>query len=403
MHGYSRYRTWPNHTIRLPDIVNTLVPPSGNPVPSKIPVNVVLPGGSLRDFNNGPLLHNGKPVGKGNIGSSFTLLKSNGNYDGLRYVDRYSFPAGIYKYSISGPLVPIGNGHLNIAPPAITPTSTSIMNYWGTRAVAMCAPNNPLFDAATFIGEFRQIPDIVGRSVKRKGVKGVGDEILNYEFGIHPILRDSKNILDAGSKMESYLHYLQRNSGVQTRREVTLEDVKTVGPVVDLGLINSNFPNLPNNAFRQFRLTRVLTESLRVWFSGSFCYYYKLSPSESQFLKTFNGFRKTFGLNLSTEVVWNLLPYSWLAGWFTNTGSIAANLTRFSQDGLVMKYGYIMCELKSQYQYTYGPSTWTTETVSKQRIHANPFGFGINPANLSDRQWTILAALGQTKYVKSFT
>jgi hypothetical protein len=137
-----------------------------------------------------------------------------------------------------------------------------------------------------------------------------------------------------------------------------------------------------------------------VWFSGAFTHYYSRTPKEKAFFRSIQSARDVYGLDLSLEVVWNLLPYSWLADWQGNIGDVFHNLSRFSQDGLTMKYGYIMRTAYVKHIYTYGPSTFTLISSVKQRRKASPFGFGVALNTLSDRQWAILAALGQQKFWK---
>jgi hypothetical protein len=114
---------------------------------------------------------------------------------------------------------------------------------------------------------------------------------------------------------------------------------------------------------------------------------------------------KLIGLGLTPDVLWNLAPWSWAVDWFTNTGDVILNLTDWASDGLVMVYGYLMEHtiVKDTYTLTFPgifprrnvtPMVFVTET--KLRRKANPFGFGVNANDLSDRQLAIITALGLT-------
>jgi hypothetical protein len=115
------------------------------------------------------------------------------------------------------------------------------------------------------------------------------------------------------------------------------------------------------------------------------------------------------GLELTPEVLWNLAPWSWLSDWVVNVGDNLHNVSAFSSDGLVMKYGYLMVESKvSQMRSLDAPlplkgggsiaiPSLHTASVRKQRFRATPYGFGMNPSSFNLRQWTILGALGLTK------
>jgi hypothetical protein len=368
--------------------------------------------GSLLDFNNASAIWylSGAWRNKsntfpdftklqGDVGSAFRLIKTESQYS-LKDVN-FVYSSGSSRNRGSGLLVPVGGAYLNEYPANITPLDDLALNSFGTKAIANCIPTNPLADAATFVGELRQVPKVPGSSFAKKGPKGVGGEYLNIEFGWNPILRDAKSFREANAKADAYLQQLAAKSGQQVKRRYTLRDEVTQGPVEVLNANQlSSFSGSLANPYRSFPLYRTLKTQTTVWFSGSFSYYYALSPSESAYLTKVRKAKDVFGLDLSLELAWNLMPYSWLSDWTFNIGNIAHNLTRFSQDGLTMKYGYIMAQTSRTYEYSYGPSSWSLTKVIKQRKAASPFGFGVAPANLTDRQWAILAALGQSKFWK---
>jgi hypothetical protein len=107
--------------------------------------------------------------------------------------------------------------------------------------------------------------------------------------------------------------------------------------------------------------------------------------------------------------LWNIAPWSWAVDWFTNTGDVIHNISTLGFDGLVMQYGYAMRQstlLSDQRFVTTGsagriPFGWEFQRQEvleyKQRIAANPYGFGITDLSLSSRQLGILAALGLTQ------
>jgi hypothetical protein len=115
------------------------------------------------------------------------------------------------------------------------------------------------------------------------------------------------------------------------------------------------------------------------------------------------------GTRLTPEVLWELAPWSWLFDWQANVGDILSNLSLLSADGLVMRYGYLMCHTLAYNRYvipagarfTPGVETGPIFTVlgreTKERVRATPYGFGLNPDSFSIRQWAILGALGLTK------
>lgn len=117
---------------------------------------------------------------------------------------------------------------------------------------------------------------------------------------------------------------------------------------------------------------------------------------------------KLLGTRLTPEVLWNLAPWSWAADWITNTGDVLHNISMFAQDGLVLRYGYVMEETIIERTWTLhgvgfksspGPYNFssTLREIHKVRRKATPFGFGVSEEAFTPRQYSILAALGMSR------
>jgi hypothetical protein len=118
--------------------------------------------------------------------------------------------------------------------------------------------------------------------------------------------------------------------------------------------------------------------------------------------------RLLYGLELSPEVVWNLAPWSWLIDWVAEVGPLMINVSAFSQDGLVLRYGYVMEEnfrrvtrINQRANVPRGTDLprEVRETFTGKRLmrrKATPYGFGLDFGGFSARQWSILGALGIT-------
>jgi hypothetical protein len=115
---------------------------------------------------------------------------------------------------------------------------------------------------------------------------------------------------------------------------------------------------------------------------------------------------KLFGTRLTPATLWELTPWSWAADWFGNIGDIIHNASALGDDGLVIRYGYIMDSYESIVTYTqegpiginHGPVinslSLTRIHTLKRRYRATPYGFGLIPADFTTRQKAIVAALG---------
>jgi len=116
---------------------------------------------------------------------------------------------------------------------------------------------------------------------------------------------------------------------------------------------------------------------------------------------------KLLGTRLTPATVWNLAPWSWALDWFTNTGDVVTNLSAFANDGLCLRYGYIMEEVSTRNTGCWQGYINTRDSANvfikieesfgsttKKRQPATPFGFGLELGSFTPRQMAITAALG---------
>jgi hypothetical protein len=282
---------------------------------------------------------------------------------------------------------------------------------WGTKAISNVLPTRPAADAATFVGELREgLPKRVGLETWRSRsltARNAGSEYLNVEFGWKPLLSDARKFYEANKKADRTLANLQHGSGSLTRRRYDVEPATTS---VTTEVLSTNAFPVPTGPTALYgvpgRRTKVTTTSQRKWFSGAFTYHVDIEQQRG-FLRELDKLKFVYGANVTPELFWNLTPWSWLSDWKLNTGTVLHNLSAFSQDGLVLRWGYVMEEsiisvtyALSGGKFSNGQPTDCRQTftsIRRSRMKATPFGFGLNPASFTSRQWSILAALGATR------
>jgi hypothetical protein len=289
----------------------------------------------------------------------------------------------------------------------------------GATAISLCEPTNPHADLVTGLAEIVRegAPSIpfkeALKSVKdRKVLSTAGGEHLNWQFGIRPIISDLYKLCDAILKSDRIMKQYAADSGRVVRRKyhfpttTTVEEISNnIGRTVYPGIDSRLFVGNVNTG----QLVKTRTTEVKTWFSGAFIYghpaYATVGGKHSVFARDVARARKLYGLRLDVEVLWNLAPWSWFIDWFTSAGAVMHNVAAQSnQNGLVMKYGYIMRQTTVTDTYVHsglhfkdgatGPITATFETVQKTRLKAHPFGFGVDVQNLSANQIAIMAALG---------
>ncbi len=298
-------------------------------------------------------------------------------------------------------------------------------SYYGPRAIEATMPTNPIADLGVALAELKRegIPslksDLVhhvqhGNNPGRNLPVSAARDHLNIQFGWKPLLNDVKDTARAVIKSEEILTQFERDSGRIVRRRHYFPEISEVS---HSATTNGTFAGFSRSsiywdAFKSRRVFGEITETVahkqRVWFSGAYSYYLPMgNDTMSQVKRASQKARHLLSLELNAEVLWNLTPWSWLADWNGNIGTNIHNANRLSSDGLVIRYGYLMCESTTDHTFTLrgpvtnegisGPFTVTFRSTRKERVKAPPYGFGSNPANYTARQWAILAALGLTK------
>lgn len=278
----------------------------------------------------------------------------------------------------------------------------------GTTAIARTIPTNPMMDGAVSAAEFYRegIPSLIGSTLLKDRIgflRSLGSEYLNIEFGWKPLISDLQSLAKTVVASEKILQQLARDSGRDVRRRLAFPAVRNTSQSRDVINFDPNFGNMMSQAGRDVREWSYQ----RAWFSGAYTFHYDPAGlSEASRIAT--QARLLYGLDLNPEVLWNLAPWSWLVDWFVNIGPVLHNLSAFGQDGLVLRYGYLMSHSvrrvdivnnKIQCVGTFPNGTHRSRIAleSKRRIRATPFGFGLLMNQLSVRQWAILGALGMTK------
>lgn len=286
--------------------------------------------------------------------------------------------------------------------------------FYGTTAINRTLPTNPIVDSSVSIAElFREgLPSLIGSAMLRDKIgffRSIGSEYLNIEFGWKPLVADLQSAAQAVVQSEKFLLQLQRDSGKNVRRRFVFPAaLKTsIGDRVTAGTTTPE----PNTAYfwRSGRVSDTITSQTKIWFSG--CYTFHYDPGDlSEISRIATQARLLYGAKLTPDVIWELAPWSWLVDWMFNVGPVLSNLSAFSQDGLVLRYGYLQDHSKVSFKVSHRDAvTWTGQAPyggsfggaavveTKTRTRATPYGFGAAIDGFTVRQWSILGALGLTR------
>jgi len=113
--------------------------------------------------------------------------------------------------------------------------------------------------------------------------------------------------------------------------------------------------------------------------------------------------RKTLGIRLDLELLWELAPWTWLSDWFINIGDVLAVSSALAQYDQVLQYAYLTSRTEVLYQYSHtgvlfgsgytGPISSSFIQTTEERVRATPYGFGVDLNGLNPQQLAILASL----------
>jgi hypothetical protein len=241
---------------------------------------------------------------------------------------------------------------------------------------------------------------------------------LNFNFGWVPFVRDLGDVLHTTKFLGDYIADLtarnntwQKVNRVLSSSESNLELGKGGGIRCNPTFVNSSsFCRFePGIGFTGWSIrSRVTT---KVWASGEYKFYMpEFDPSHLSYddkLSAVSRALTLYGAQINPVNLWKITPWSWLIDWFANVGDVIQNVQDAATDGVVSRNLYLMHRkiteivLKQDIYCKTGTRSFEfrRRRTSKQRDHAStPFGFGLTPTTLSGRQWSILGALGISKF-----
>lgn len=280
----------------------------------------------------------------------------------------------------------------------------------GEQIMLSVVPTTAPANAVVSVGELFTEGKLFSTPGKSLLDQNPGGEFLNTQFGILPVVSDAKAFKQAASEFTDIMRQYKKDSGKIVRRKA---GPYTVTDETTQATYNGITPATPRgdvlSAYLASSSKLVVTKHTlrKVWYSGAFEY---LIPRDlSRLEELMFEWNRAYGIVPDPADIWNLLPFTWLADWQTNSGNALRHMFLQASEGATQRYGYVMCHtvVKTTYVW-YGnlcmndafvPHTITAEVREdiKQRERVLPFGTTYTGNDLSVRQLAILGALGIAK------
>lgn len=302
----------------------------------------------------------------------------------------------------------------------------------GAEAWNKLRPDAPDFTLLSSLYELKDLPGMFKQAVEvirdrtrlasgRSSMSYTGEYYLSIQFGWLPLYGDIRNFIKAHRASQKRVSQLIRDAGKPVRRRAQLSDSAlaeaSTSSVSFSGAQNTSMSPVGTSALYQggkaSTTTRKTYES-RTWAMGSFRYILPPGPHDVAWKKKM--YRRIMGGRLSPSQIYAIIPWSWLVDYFTDLGQFISAISPGVTDRLIADYAYLMRTESSnmntvgeQYVTTGSRSVGTanstgratatcvTTYVTKIRVVASPFGFGVKQGSLTPRQVAIMGAIGLSR------
>lgn len=248
------------------------------------------------------------------------------------------------------------------------------------------------------------------RNLSRDSATAAADDYLAYIFGVRPTIGSLDRLGESLSKSRRLAETVSRDGSKRIRRRRALPQKKRIESSVENNVWFLH--KSTGNNFGILGTRQSFKESTQdTWYSAS--YRMPVSDVDDWLEKCsdlFHTYDRLTGLGVDVEVIWDLIPFSFMVDWFANTGDFLKNRQVVSDYNIVCEYGYVMCHTRTtetvmgsgsflQYPGGVNPSSkvslsWESLTEVKQRQRCDSFGFQTDFAKLNSFQWGALTALG---------
>jgi hypothetical protein len=222
-------------------------------------------------------------------------------------------------------------------------------NYWKTRALANLNPNRPTLDVPLFLFELKDFPRMLRQlgdflrlliQKDRIDLTRFPDWFLGYSFGWAPLIQDVTTLFGLARDIENRKRYLKNlERGGRVKRSLfrgPLQDYVLADGMSLFPIFNNGVPGFTH----AYKADRHVRETGRIWFSANAKLTTPLPPnSDLETLST----DLVLGLQIRPDLVWNMIPWSWLIDYFTNIGDVME-----TYDGLVGYQVSRMCLMVEQ-------------------------------------------------------
>jgi hypothetical protein len=195
--------------------------------------------------------------------------------------------------------------------------------YWTTKALANLNPNRPVVDLPVAIAELKDLPKMLknigdvlrlGKSgMPRDVVKTMNEAHLNWQFGWAPLINDLSDMLGFTDAMNDRLDYLRNLDG-------GTDVARRLGSIPDSVVSERRLWTNDGHGKLYYEFYQTSVRHQEGWYKARVALKDPLPPSDRKQRELARN--AVLGLNVSPSTAWNLVPWTWLVDWFSNTGDL---------------------------------------------------------------------------------
>jgi len=263
---------------------------------------------------------------------------------------------------------------------------------------------------------FQRIPHVMQQRARQFLPDNIGGEYLNYAFGWRPFVNDLRQMYNLWKTVDKRMAQLIRENGKWIRRRGTLDNDTSTEVLADT-VYQFPFANVYGAplAFQSgttdYKVQRIT--STRRWYSSQFRYYIPDIGSSQWNAKARIAL---FGALPTPELVWNIMPWSWLFDWFSDAGDYLSAVSPGAVGFPVTRNQCVMTHTTTTTEATafvshgalhnaaYNWDAFGGSFRSKLKVESkvrsggySPYGKGVDWPSFSNSQVAILAALGVSR------
>lgn len=259
----------------------------------------------------------GDMVGRPIAPSTFNCTNRKGRPAGVSGVSTCPAPLGA-KYQVECSTYPVAMSTSFDTTPTPPPSG------WMLDLVAGTNPSRPIVTPPTLIQDLVELPKMLmnlGQLLQRPGrvvsPQGLSSEYLGIKFGWLPLIDDINKLLQVNEytlKRVKELHQLQSGRGLRRRLQFG-EDTKNEKREQGFAAYGTNAAYLQYDADLKKKQWGTIS-----WYPTTLPLYHQSDEEMYRFAR-----RVVLGLTWEgiAKGVWDVIPWTWMIGWFTNVGKYA--------------------------------------------------------------------------------